>query len=53
MGYSGQRGGRLYGAGEQVLRGPRRRRRREYHASHIDQELSRRHQDNCTTAAVP
>ena len=41
------------GAGQQVLRGPGRRGCGQHHASDIDQELSRRHQDHHPAAAVP
>lgn len=51
--HAGSRGGRVSGAGQQVLSGPGRRGRGEHHASHQYQELLRRHQSHHTADAVP
>jgi len=49
----GERGGRVFGAGEQVLWGPGRRGRSQHLASHLHQELPRRHQSGRSVASVP
>jgi len=48
----GERSGRVFGAGEQVLRGPGRRGRSQHPASDFHQELPRRHQSGRPAAAV-
>ena len=48
-----QRGGRLPGTRQQVLRGSRRGRRRQHNACHLHQELLCRYTRYHTTASVP